>query len=338
MSKQYNVAVVGATGVVGLEFLKIVAERGFPLKELKLLATERSAGKRVRFGEGEITVEVTTPDSFKGADFVFISASGAASREYAPIARDAGAIVIDDSSVWRQDPDVPLVVPEINPADVEKHKGILAIPNCSTTPIVMCLWPLHQQNRVTRVIADTYQSVSGTGSAAVTELEDQSRAWAEGRESLPHTYPHQIAFNVLPQVDSFMDSGYTKEEWKMMAETRKIMHEPDLPLSATCVRVPVFKSHSVAVHAEFERPMSAGDVRDVLRTAPGVVVQDEPGAGLYPMPIAAAGKDEVYVGRIRNDMSNPNGIAMWVSCDNIRKGAALNAIQIAEEMISRGLV
>jgi aspartate-semialdehyde dehydrogenase len=338
MSKQYNVAVVGATGVVGLEFLKIVAERSFPLKELKLLATERSAGKRIRFGEGEITVEVTTPDSFKGADFVFISASGAASRDYAPIARDAGAIVIDDSSVWRQDPDVPLVVPEINPADVEKHKGILAIPNCSTTPVVMCLWPLHKLNRVTRVIADTYQSVSGTGTAAITELEDQTRAWVAGGESPPHTYPHQIAFNALPQVDSFMDSGYTKEEWKMMAETRKIMHEPDLPLSATCVRVPVFKSHSVAVHADFERPMSADDVRDVLRTAPGVVVQDEPAVGLYPMPIAAAGKDAVYVGRIRNDMSNPNGIAMWVSCDNIRKGAALNAIQIAEEMIARGLV
>jgi aspartate-semialdehyde dehydrogenase len=336
--KQFNVAVVGATGVVGLEFLKIAAERRFPLKGLKLLATERSAGKRIPFGEGEITVEATTPDSFKGADFVFISASGAASKEYAPIARDAGAIVIDDSSVWRQEPDVPLVVPEINPADVEGHKGILAIPNCSTTPLVMCLWPLHQQNRVTRVVADTYQSVSGTGTAAVGELEEQTRAWAGGaRESVPHVYPHQIAFNALPQVDSFMDSGYTKEEWKMTAETRKIMHEPDLPLSATCVRVPVFYSHSLAVHAEFEKPITADWVRDVLREAPGVVVQDEPSVGLYPMPIAAAHHDPVYVGRIREDVSKENSIAMWISCDNIRKGAALNAIQIAEEIVARGL-
>ncbi len=336
--KQYNVAVVGAAGVVGLEFLKIAAERRFPIGNLKLLATERSAGKRIPFGEGQITVEATTHDSFKGADFVFISASGAASREYAPIARDAGAIVIDDSSVWRQDPDVPLVATEVNPQDVEAHKGILAIPNCSTTPLVLCLWPLHRLNRVTRIVADTYQSVSGTGTAAITELEDQSRAWAAGHESVPHVYPHEIAFNILPQVDVFMDSGYTKEEWKMMAETRKIMHEPDLPLSATCVRVPVFLSHSLAVHAQFEKPMTADYVREVLAEAPGVVVQDDPSVNLYPTPRSAAGKDPVYVGRIREDMSDPNGIAMWISSDNIRKGAALNAIQIAEEMIARGLV
>ena len=336
--KKYNVAVVGAAGVVGLEFLKIAAERQFPIGSLKLLATERSAGKQIPFGEGQITVEVTTPDSFKGADFVFISASGAASREYAPIARDAGAIVIDDSSVWRQDPDVPLVATEVNPDDVEGHKGILAIPNCSTTPLVLCLWPLHKLNRVTRIVADTYQSVSGTGTAAVAELDEQSRAWAAGEESVPHVYPHEIAFNVLPQVDVFMDSGYTKEEWKMMAETRKIMHEPDLRLSATCVRVPVFMSHSLAVHAQFEKPMTADYVRDVLREAPGVVVQDDPSINLYPTPRSAAGKDPVYVGRIRQDMSDPNGIAMWISSDNIRKGAALNAIQIAEEMIARKLV
>ena len=338
MTKQYNVAVVGAAGVVGLEFLKIAAERRFPVKTLKLLATERSAGKRIPFGEGEITVEVTTRDSFKGADFVFISASGAASKEYAPIARDAGAIVIDDSSVWRQDPDVPLVIPEVNPGDVVGHKGILAIPNCSTTPLVMCLWPLHQRNPVVRVIADTYQSVSGTGTAAVTELEQQTRDWAAGRESAAHVYPHEIAFNVLPHIDSFMDSGYTKEEWKMMAETRKIMHEPDLPLSATCVRAPVFIGHSLAVHVEFEKPFPAEKVREALRDAPGVVVQDEPSVALYPTPRFAAGKDPVYVGRIRDDMSNPNGVAMWISSDNIRKGAALDALQIAEEMIARRLV
>jgi aspartate-semialdehyde dehydrogenase len=336
--KQFNVAVVGATGVVGLEFLKIATERRFPIKELKLLATERSAGKQIPFADRHVTVEATTHHSFKGADFVFISASGAASREYAPIARDAGAIVIDDSSVWRQDPAVPLVATEVNADDVEWHKGILAIPNCSTTPLVLCLWPLHKLNPVVRVVADTYQSVSGTGTAAVLELEEQSRNWAEGRESIPHVYPHQIAFNLLPHIDSFMDSGYTREEWKMMAETRKIMHEPHLPLSATCVRVPVFLSHSLAVHAEFERPMTADRVREILHDAPGVVVQDEPDVNLYPTPRAAAGHDPVYVGRIRQDSSKPNGIAMWISSDNIRKGAALNAIQIAEEMIKRRLV
>jgi aspartate-semialdehyde dehydrogenase len=336
--KQYNVAIVGATGVVGLEFLKLAAERHFPVKALKLLATERSAGKRIPFGETQITVEATTHDAFKGADFVFISASGAASREYAPVARDAGAIVIDDSSVWRQDPDVPLVAPEVNADDVAGHKGILAIPNCSTTPLVLCLWPLHRLSHVTRVIADTYQSVSGTGTAAIGELDTQTRAWAMGKpDAIPHIYPHPIAFNLLPHVDAFMDSGYTKEEWKMMAETRKIMHEPELPLSATCVRVPVFYSHSLAVHAEFERPITADEARDALRQAPGVVVQDDPAVDLYPTPRAATGKDAVFVGRIREDMSNPRGLAMWICCDNIRKGAALNAIQIAEELIARGL-
>jgi len=338
MSKRYNVAVVGATGIVGGEFLKIAAERAFPLKSLKLLATERSAGKRIPFGEGEIVVEATNADSFKGADFVFVSASSAASKEYCPAARDAGAIAIDDSSVWRQDPDVPLVVPEVNPDDVDWHKGILAIPNCSTTPLVMCLWPLHKLNRVKRVIADTYQSVAGTGTSAVGELDQQSRAWASGSDIRHEVYPQQIAFNVLPHIDSFRDDGYTKEEWKMMAETRKIMHEPALPLSATCVRVPVFLSHCVAAHVEFERPITPQEVRDVLRDMPGVVVQDDPARAVYPTPLDAAGKDPVYVGRIRQDSSNPNGIAMWIASDNIRKGAALNAIQIAETMIARGLV
>jgi aspartate-semialdehyde dehydrogenase len=336
--KQYNVAVIGATGVVGLEFLKIAAERRFPLKSLKLLATERSAGKRIPFGEGEITVEVTTRDAIKGADFVFISATSAVSKEYGELCREIGAIAIDDSSVWRQEPDVPLVIPEVNPDDVVGHKNILAIPNCSTTPLVMCAWPLHKLNRITRIVADTYQSVSGTGSAAIAELEDQSRAWAKGEKCAPSVYPQQIAFNVLPQVDVFRDDGYTKEEWKMMAETRKIMHEPDLPLSATCVRVPVFFSHSIAAHIEFEQPMKAADVREILRNAPGVVVQDDTAANLYPTPLAAAHKDPVYVGRIREDSSHPNGIAMWITSDNIRKGAALNALQIAEEMVARGLV
>jgi aspartate-semialdehyde dehydrogenase len=339
MSKQYNVAVVGATGVVGREFLKIAEERRFPVKSLKLLATERSRGKRIPFGETEIAVEVSSRDAVKGADFVFISATDEASREYGEYAREMGAIAIDDSGVWRQDPSVPLVVPEINPDDVKDHKNVLAIPNCSTTPLVMCLWPLHKINRVKRVIADTYQSVSGTGSAAVTELEDQSRAWAKG-EALPapSAYPQQIAFNVLPHVASFKDSGYTTEEWKMMAESRKIMHEPDRPLSGTCVRVPVFFAHSVAAHVEFERPMKASEVREILKDAPGVVVQDDPSQKLYPTPLDASHKDAVFVGRIREDSSHPNGIAFWTTTDNIRKGAALNALQIAEEMVSRALV
>ncbi len=337
-SKLYNVAVIGATGMVGTEFLKIAAERAFPLKALKLLATERSAGKRVPFGESEITVEVTSPDALKGSDFVFVSASDEASKEYCAVARDLGAIAIDDSGVWRQDPDVPLVVTEVNADDVERHKGILAIPNCSTTPLVMCLWPLHKVNRVTRVIADTYQSVSGTGTAAVGELEAQSRAWADGREAAASVYPQPIAFNLLPHIGSWKDSGYSSEEWKMMAETRKVMHEPTLPLSATCVRVPVFIGHSLAVHAEFERPFTPNEVREILRDAPGVVVQDDLAANVYPTPLAAAGEDPVYVGRIRRDTSNGIGIAMWISSDNIRKGAALDAIQIAEEMIKRALV
>lgn len=336
--KQFNIAVIGATGVVGREFLKIAEERRFPVKSLKLLATQRSAGKRIPFGEGEIAVEVTTPDAIKGADFVFISATGDVSKEYGQISREVGAIAIDDSSAWRQEPDVPLVIPEVNPDDVAWHKNILAIPNCSTTPLVMCAWPLHKENRITRIVADTYQSVSGTGSAAVAELEDQSRAWAKGESSAPSVYPQEIAFNVLPHVDSFLDSGYTKEEWKMMAETRKLMHEPELALSATCVRVPVFFAHSVAAHIEFEKPMSAEDARAILKDAPGVVVQDERGPNGYPTPLAAAHKDDVYVGRIRQDSSNPNGIALWTTTDNIRKGAALNAIQIAEEMVKRGLV
>ena len=336
--KLYNVAVIGATGVVGGEFLKVAAERSFPIKSLKLLATERSAGRRIPFGEGEITVEATSAAALRGADFIFISASDDASKQYGELAREIGAIAIDDSGVWRQDPEVPLVVPEINPDDVEQHRGILAIPNCSTTPLVLCLWPLHQRNRVVRVVADTFQSVSGTGSGAVRELEAQSRAWAQGGAAPAEVYPQQIAFNALPHIGSFKDGGYTSEELKMSAEARKIMHEPALALSATCVRVPVFIGHSLAVHAEFERPWDPGEAREILRAAPCVGVQDDPAANVYPTPLAAAGKDPAYVGRIRQDMSHPNGLAMWISSDNLRKGAALNALQIAEEMVARGIV
>ncbi|MDI6857969.1 MAG: aspartate-semialdehyde dehydrogenase [Dehalococcoidia bacterium] len=337
-NKQYNVTVVGATGMVGRVFLDIMVRRHFPVKSLRLLATQRSAGRKILVGEREIEVEITTNDSFAGADFVFISASGEASRQYCPLAAQAGAIAIDDSSAWRMDPKVPLVVPEINADDVDWHQGIISIPNCSTTPIVMCLWPIHRVNPVKRVIADTYQSVSGTGKAAVDELNTQTAQVLDGKDTLPHVYPHQIAFNLLPHIDVFLDNGYTKEEWKMVNETRKIMHDDSIAVSATCVRVPVLVSHSAAVHVELTRPMSADEVRDILAEAPGVTVQDETSVNLYPQPWSAAGQDDVFVGRIRQDASHPNGIAMWVVSDNLRKGAALNAIQIAEEVINRNLV
>jgi len=337
-NKLYSVAVVGATGMVGRVFLEIMVERHFPLKALRLLATSRSAGRKVLVGEREIEVEVTTNESFAGADFVFISASGEASRQYCPIAAKAGAIAIDDSSAWRMDPRVPLVVPEVNADDVERHQGIIAIPNCSTTPLVMCLWPIHRVNPIKRIIADTYQSVSGTGKAAMDELTTQTEQVLEGKSVVPHVYPHQIAFNLLPHIDVFMDDGYTKEEWKMVNETRKIMHDDSIAVSATCVRVPVMISHSEAVHIELSRPMTPDDVRDILMEAPGVTVQDEPSVNLYPQPWAAAGQDDVFVGRIRKDVSHPNGIAMWIVSDNLRKGAATNAIQIAEELVNRNLV
>jgi aspartate-semialdehyde dehydrogenase len=336
--KLYNVTVVGATGMVGRHFLEILEERRFPVKGLRLLATTRSAGRKVLWGEREIEVEVTTAESFGGADFVFISASGEASRQYCPIAAKAGAIAIDDSSAWRMDPRVPLVVPEVNAADVEHQQGIIAIPNCSTTPLVMCLWPIHRVNPIKRIIVDTYQSVSGTGKAAVDELNTQTEQVLAGKSVVPHVYPHQIAFNVLPHIDVFLDNGYTKEEWKMVNETRKIMHDESLAISATCVRVPVPVSHSAAVHVELTRPMSPDEVRDILADAAGVTVQDEPSVNLYPQPWAAAGQDDVFVGRIRKDSSHPNGIAMWIVSDNLRKGAALNAIQIAEELVDRNLV
>ena len=336
--KLYNVAVVGATGIVGQEFLRILGGRHFPLRNLKLLATKRSAGRRITFGEREIEVEETTARSFAGADLVFISATDEASRTYAQAAVKAGAVAIDDSGVWRMDPNVPLVVPEVNAADVAQHKGILSIPNCSTTPLVMALWPLHRVNPVQRVIVDTYQSVSGTGQAAVQELVEQTRRILENQRTSPHVYPHQIAYNVLPQVGSFKDDGYTSEEWKMVAESRKIMHEPELPISATCVRVPVYIGHSEAVHVELSRTMTPEEAADILRNAPGVVVQDDPAINFYPQPWTAAGRDEVFVGRIRQDSSHPKGLAFWLACDNLRKGAALNALQIAEELISRNLV
>jgi len=336
--KQYNVAVVGATGAVGQEFLRILARRRFPLRNLSLFASKRSKGKKIQFGETDIEVQEIGQKSFRGVDFVFISATDEISKSVGKSASEAGAVVIDDSPIWRMEPNVPLVVPEINGADVDNHEGILAIPNCATTPIVMTLWPLHKINPVQRVTIATYQSVSGTGQAAIHELSEQTQRVLENQRPSPHVYPHQIAYNVLPEVGSFKDDGYTSEEWKVVAESRKIMHEPELRASATCVRVPVYVGHSAAVHVELERPMEAEQAQGILMEAPGVVVQDDPSINLYPLATTSAGRDEVFVGRIRNDSSHPNGLAYWTVCDNLRKGAALNALQIAEEMIKRGVV
>jgi aspartate-semialdehyde dehydrogenase len=339
MTTALNVAVVGATGLVGQEFLKIALQRRFPIKGLRLLASHRSAGKKITFGEfGEIEVEETTPGSFRGVDVAFFSATTEVSKSLIPAAVKAGAICIDDSSAWRMEPDVPLVVPEVNAGDLNHHKGIIAIPNCPTTPLCQVLWPAHKANPVKRIIVDTYQSVSGTGTLAVQELTDQARQVLNGDETRSHVYPHQIGFNLLPQVDVFLGSGYSKEEWKIINETRKIMHEPELPISATCVRVPVYVGHSEAVHVEFTKPMSPEDFESHIKESAGVVVQDEPAVNHYPTPWASAGKDETFVGRIRQDASHPNGIAFWLVSDNLRKGAALNAIQIAEELLARGLV
>ncbi len=338
MAKAYNVAIVGATGIVGEELLRILSTRSFPLGSLRLIASARSAGKKIRFGEQDIEVEALSHDCFGGCDFVFNAVPDEISREYTPSAVKAGAIVIDKTGAWRMDPEVPLVVPEINGDDIEQHKGIIATPNCATTPVVMALWPVHKINPVKRIIASTYQAVSGTGGPAVKELETMSRQVLEDGTVAPSVYPHQIAFNLIPEIGSWKEDAYTSEEMKLVHETHKIMHDPSIAIAATCVRVPVFVSHSAAVFVELTDPMAPEEFADMLRPAPGVVVQDDPQASVYPQPWEAAGQDPVFVGRIRRDLSHPNGIAFWAVGDNLRKGAALNALQIAEELISRKLV
>jgi aspartate-semialdehyde dehydrogenase len=337
--RQYSVAVIGATGAVGKVFLDIMDKRPFPLKSLRLLASARSAGSRIRFRGEEITVEETTPRSVQGADFVFISATDEISKEYAPIAAEAGAVAIDDSGVWRMDPNVPLIVPEVNADDLAADKRIVAIPNCSTTPLVMALAAIHPVNPVKRVVVSTYQSVSGTGAGAMRELTEQTRQALDGATGIAgEVYPHQIGFNLLPHIGSFKEEGYTSEEWKMVRETRKIMHLPDLPVVSTTVRVPVYVCHSESVNLELSEPMDPADARRRLAAFPGIEVIDDPSANAYPHPVQGAGQDPVYAGRIRRDISHPAGLAMWLVSDNLRKGAALNAIQIAETMIAKGLV
>ena len=333
-----KVAVIGATGAVGQVFLKIAEERKFPIEELRLCASERSLGKTLKFNGEDIALEICNEELLQDVDFAFISASGDVSREIAPMAAKNGAVAIDDSSAFRMDDSVPLVVPEVNAADLLSHKGIVSIPNCSTTPLVMTLKPLMRHATVKRVIADTFQSVTGTGTAALQEMQEQSSLILNDEPVTPSTYPHQIAFNVLPHIEPFQENGYTREEMKMVYETRKILHDDSLMVSATCVRVPVAVSHSESIHIEFDRPITPHEVREILSTQPGVRIVDDPFSDVYPMPIDAAGTDEVLVGRIRRDVSHPNGIALWVVCDNLRKGAALNAIQIAEEMMEENVV
>jgi len=334
----YRVAIVGATGLVGQEFIKVLEQRNFPVAELRLFASDRSAGRRLTFKGEELPVLETSEAGFKGVELALFSAGAEVSREWAPVAVRAGAVVIDNSAAWRMEPDVPLVVPEVNPEDVTWHRGIIANPNCSTIQMVVAVNPIHRVNRVRRVTVATYQSVSGSGSAALEELRAQAEAVLRGEAVRPSVYPHQIGFNLLPHIDRFYEDGYTKEELKMLQETRKILHEPELPVSATCVRVPVFVGHSEAVHLELTEPISPAEAREILSRAPGVVVLDDPARNVYPTPWDAAGRDEVFVGRIREDKAFRPGLAMWVVADNVRKGAALNAVQIAEELIRRGLL
>jgi len=336
--KGYNVAVVGATGLVGQEFIKVLVQRQFPMDSVRLLASDRSAGRKLFVSHNEVEVKETVPESFQGIDIALFSAGAETSRYFSPIAAQSGAVVVDNSSAFRMTPGVPLVVPEVNPEDIRWHKGIIANPNCSTIQMVVALYPLHRVNPIKRIVVDSYQSVSGTGSAAVEELTTQARQVLDGQDTVSHVYPHQIAFNVLPEIDVFLDNAYTKEEWKMVEETRKIMHADDIAISATCARVPVFIGHSEAIHVEFSQPMPAEEARQILMQAPGVKVLDDPTISLYPQAWLAADTDEVFVGRIRQDASHPCGLVMWVVADNLRKGAALNAVQIAEEMTKRGWV
>jgi len=341
---KYNVAIMGATGAVGGQFLSILEERNFPIDELRLLASERSKGKKVKFKNKSQKVQLLTRNSFKGIDIVLSSAGASRSIEFLPSAVKAGAVCVDNSSAFRMDKDTPLVVPEVNPHAIENHKGIIANPNCSTIQAVVALCPLHKAAKIKRIVASTYQSVSGAGQKKILEMEKQSEAidkvvdnWMVGGHNvdkfLIKEFPYQIAFNLIPQIDVFMDNAYTKEEMKLVNETRKIMEDDSIRITSTCVRVPVYFAHSESINIETERRLTPEDAKKILSSAPGVVLIDEPGEAKYPMPLFAEGKNEVFVGRVRKDESINNGLNLWVVSDNLRKGAALNAIQIAELLI-----
>ena len=334
----FNVAIVGATGLVGQEFIKILEQRNFPVASIRLLASERSSGTNLFFNHRKIEVEEVMPEIFRDVDIALFSTGAEVSRRLSPLAAEAGAVVIDNSAAFRMDSMVPLVVPEVNPEDIKWHEGIIANPNCSTIQLVVALYPLHEVNPIKRIVVSTYQAVSGSGAAALRELANQTQSVLGGRRICPHVYSHQIAFNVLPEIDVFLDNGYTKEEQKMVEETQKIMHAEDIAISATCVRVPVSFGHSEAVWVEFALPTTPEEAKKLLAQAPGVRVLDDPNVSFYPQPWAATGSDHVFVGRIRKDTSHPNGLVMWIVADNLRKGAALNAVQIAEEGIRRGWI
>lgn len=332
----FRVAVVGATGAVGGTMMRVLEERGFPVSELRPLASERSAGTTLEYLGRDVTVRQLTEQSFENIDIALFSAGGDRARTFAPAAVEAGAVVVDNSSAFRMDPSVPLVVPEVNEADIEHHQGIIANPNCVAAPLVVTLNPIAKAVGLERVIVSSYQSVSGTGVAAVRELIEQSTGNLAGDEPAPSVYPHPIAFNVLPHIDTFDDSGYTGEERKVADETRKMLGLPDLAVSATCVRVPVVQAHSASIQIETTDKITADQVRALLMGAAGVVLQDDPRNRVYPLPREATGHDEVFVGRIREDSSHPKGIVLWFASDNLRKGAATNAVQIAESLVQRG--
>jgi len=333
MNRNPHVAVVGATGAVGIEMIKTLERRNFPVGKLTLLASARSVGKPLTYRGQTLSVQELKRDSFQGIDLALFSAGGSISKEFAPLAVQDGCVVVDNSSVFRMDANVPLVVPEVNAEDVKWHQGIIANPNCTTAITLLALYPLHHAFFVKRIFASSYQAVSGTGAKAIEELKRQVRQVVQSETVSREVYPHQIAFNVLPHVDSFLPTGYTKEEMKMENEGRKIMHHPTFKASVTCVRVPVYRAHSVAVSAEFEKPVTVEAAREVLRRAPGLDVIDDPAKCEYPLPLYLAEKDNCAVGRLRKDCALDNGLCFWVSGDQLLKGAALNAVQIAEELL-----
>ncbi|MFP4428729.1 MAG: aspartate-semialdehyde dehydrogenase [Desulfovermiculus sp.] len=334
----FVVAVAGATGAVGREMLKILHERRFPAGEVRALASSRSAGSTVPYGDDELRVKELNEHSFADVDLALFSAGGDTSKKFAPVAAKAGCVVVDNSSAWRMDPEVPLVVPEVNPQALEGHKNIIANPNCSTIQMVVVLKPIYDTVGISRVVVSTYQAVSGSGQKAIEELQNQVRALFNMQDTACEVYPHQIAFNCLPHIDAFLDNEYTREEMKMIDETTKIMGDESIRVTATTVRVPVFYGHSESVNIETKKKLTSKEARGLLSQAPGIRVLDNPRENIYPLPIDAAGTDETFVGRIREDLTIENGLNLWIVADNIRKGAALNTVQIGEELINRGLL
>ncbi|WP_434686672.1 aspartate-semialdehyde dehydrogenase [Pseudanabaena minima] len=338
MSRKYNVAILGATGAVGTELLALLGERNFPLDKLKLLASERSAGKSISFAGQDLIIEAVTESSFDDVDIVLASAGGSISKKWLPIAAKAGAISIDNSSAFRMHPDVPLVVPEVNPEAATQHKGIIANPNCTTILMTVAIYPLHQVQPIQRIVVSTYQSASGAGARAMEEVKVQSQAILDGKPAIPEVLPYPLAFNLFPHNSPMTENSYCEEEMKMVNETRKIIGDQDIRITATCVRVPVLRAHSEALNLEFAHPFNPDKAREILATAAGVKLVEDFTKNYFPMPIDASGKDDVLVGRIRQDISHPNGLELWICGDQIRKGAALNAVQIAELLIAKALI